>query len=412
MRIDRLVALLAAAALAPAVRAGDVQVTSSTQYLRYADFLSDKTDQQDVAEYLRLSATFGDQKNVTVAGYGRIVGTLTTSFESDSRNELANDVTGRLYYLYLDYRDAVPGLVDLRAGRTFVGTNALPAVVDGGQLRLKNAGVKGLSLTGFGGRRVWFDNKSELPYDGDWIWGAGAAFDTVAMTHVEASYGREYHASEVARDEVALDVETTPFAYVSVFGRGKVDLVTSKANELSLGAKVAPLAGLVLRAELYQSRPTFERSSFYRYFEVENYQQASLAAEYRVLPWLRLDASYAYERFDKDESANVYEAGVKAKPLANLFVNASYEGRQGYAGKLGGLRASAGYTFWKATVLAGADYDDFKRQASRDGSSKKFWAGADVEITKTVRGVLRLERDTNYLYDAAYQGFVAVDVHL
>jgi len=411
MRIQRLVALLIAAVLAPIARAGDVQVSSSTQYLRYPDFLNDKdTDQQDVAEYLRLNATFGEKKNITVAGYGRIVGALVTSVEP--RNELADDVTGRLYYLYLDYRDVLPGHLDLRAGRTFVGTNAIPGIVDGAQLTARDVGVKGFGVSAFGGRRVFLDNKSELPFDDDYMMGGGVTFDAVAQSHAELTYGREYRAAELAREELALDLTTTPVGAVSVFGRAKLDLIESRPNELSLGVKYAPIPGLVLRGEVYDTVPTFDRESFYRFFQVEHYRQYSAGAEYRVLPWLRLEGSYAFEKFDADESANVWSAGFRAKPIAGLFVNASYEGRDGYAGRLGGLRASAGYTISRATLMAGADYDDFKRQDSRDGTAKKYWGGVDVEITKHVGAAVRFERNENFLFDASYQGFAAVDVHL
>jgi len=410
MRTHRFGFLLILAALAPQARAVEVQADSSTQYLRYSDYLSDEKDQQDVAEYLRVSARFDDKGNIRVEGYGRILGQLTTSIEP--RNGFSDDVIGRLYYLYLDYRDALPGHLDLRLGRTFVGSPASPGIVDGGQVTGRNLVLQGLGATAFGGRRVFLDNKSELAFDDDYLWGGSVFLDTVKMTRLEVSYGREILSGELARENTAVDVTTTPWTAVNLYGRYKYDMPASRASEVLLGVKLAPVEKLLVRAELYQSTPTFDSFSFYRYFGVENYKQGSIAAEYRLGSIARVSASYAYEKFDADEHASVLGAGLWARPLPALTLDVTYENRTGYAGKLGGIRAHAAYAFWKATVLAGADYDDFKRQDSRDGTSKKYWAGADVKLNKTFGLALRAERNENFYFDPSYQGWLALDVHL
>jgi hypothetical protein len=411
MRNPRFGFLLILAALVPSLaRAAEVQVTSSTQYLRYADYLSEENDQQDIAEYLKVSARFDEKGNVRVEGYGRIIGQLTTSIEP--RNGFSDDVIGRLYYLYLDYRDVLPDHLDLRLGRTFVGSPANPGIVDGGQVTGRNLLVKGLGATAFGGRRVFLDNKSELAFDDDYLMGGSVFLDAAKLTRVEVSYARELISSELGREATAIDVTTTPSAIVNVFGRYKYDMPASRTGEVLLGVKLAPAERLVVRAELYQSTPSFDSFSFYRYFDVENYQQATLAAEYRFGTAVRLSASYAYEKFDADESANVFGAGLWARPLAALTLDVFYENRSGYAGKLDGIRAHAAYAFWKATVLAGADYDDFRRQDSREGTAKKYWAGADVRLNKTFGFGLRGERNETFYFDPSYQGWVVFDVHL
>jgi hypothetical protein len=411
MRNPRFGSYLILAALVPSLaRAAEVQVTSSTQYLRYGDYLSEENDQQDVAEYLKLSASFDEKGDIRVEGYGRIIGQLTTSIES--RNEITDDIVGRLYYLYLDYRNLLPNHLDLRLGRTFVGSPANPGIVDGGQVTGRNLLVKGLGATAFGGRRVFLDNKSELPFDDDYLWGGSAFFDAPRMTRVEVSYARELLSSELAREATAIDVTTTPSATWNVFGRYKYDMQASRASEILLGAKVAPVEKLTLRAELYQSAPTFDSFSFYSHFDVENYQQASLAAEYRFGAVARLSASYAYEKFDADETANLFGVGLWARPIPSLTLDLAYENRTGYAGDLDGIRGQASFTFWKATVLAGADYDDFKRQASREGTAKRYWAGADVRLNKTFGIGLRGERRETFYFDPSYQGWLVVDVNL
>jgi uncharacterized protein (TIGR02996 family) len=391
-------------------RAVEVEVTSSTQYLRYADYLSEEKDQQDVAEYLRLSARFDDKGNITVEGYGRLIGQLTTSIEP--RNGFSDDVIGRLYYLYLDYRNLLPDHLDLRLGRTFVGSPANPGIVDGGQVTGRNLLVKGLGVTAFGGRQVFLDNKSELAFDDDYLYGGSVFFDAAKLTRAEVSYARQLRSGELAREATAIDVTTTPTSSVNVFGRYKYDMAAERTGEVLLGLRVAPVERLTLRGELYQSAPSFDKFSFYNYFDVEQYQQGTVAAEYSFGPVARVSASFAYEKFDADENATVLGVGLFARPLPALAFDVTYENRSGYAGKLGGLRAHASYAFWKATLLAGADYDDFKRQDSRDGTAKKYWAGADVRLSKMFGLALRAERNENFYFDPSYQGWLALDVHL
>jgi len=411
MRIPRMMAVLIVALALPApARAGQVEVTSSTQYLRFADFLSDTTDQHELAQYLRLNATFGEKGNIRVQGYGRITGQLTEANETS--NQLGEHLYGRLYYLSVDVRDLVPGLLDLKAGRSFVGHGTLPAIVDGAQVALHGFGPAGLGATAFAGRRVFLDNKSELPFDDDWLMGASASYDLALRSRAEVGWAREYRAGALSREAVALDLTTTPTSMVSLVGRAQWDLVSSRASELLLGVKVAPIQGLVLRGEVFQSAPIFDRDSFYRYFDVEQYLQGLVGVEYRWGPPLRLYASYARERFDADQSADVIQGGFALRPLADLLLDVSYEHRSGFAGKLGGIRGRLAYVVSRATLSGGVDYDDFRRQDSRDGTAKKYWASVNVDISKAFAVVVRAERNETFLFDHNYQGYALLDVHL
>src|SRR5659263_182257 len=161
MRIIGIVVMLIAVACMPLLsHAAEGQVTSSTQYLWYQDFLSDDIHQSDVAEYLRLNVTKLDKEGkISLYGYGRVIKQISTSVED--RPELADDTFGRLYYFYLDYRDAVKDHLDLKAGRTYVGTAAVSGTIDGVYLNFKNLGPVGVTL--FGGRNVILPPKRVTP---------------------------------------------------------------------------------------------------------------------------------------------------------------------------------------------------------------------------------------------------------
>jgi len=61
--------------------------------------------------------------------------------------------------------------------------------------------------------------------------------------------------------------------------------------------------------------------------------------------------------------------------------------------------------------LAGIDYDDFRREASREGSAKKYWAGINYEFSKIMSAVVRVEQNYDYNYDHSYQGYTAININ-
>ncbi|QEM67644.1 hypothetical protein FO488_05410 [Geobacter sp. FeAm09] len=151
MRLISLAAILPTLICVPVLsHAVEMNITSSTQYLWYRDFVADKT-QNDVAEYMRLNGTKLDKDGkISFSGYGRVTKQVTSS----------EDLQGRLYYLYLDYRDAVKDHLDLRAGRSFVNSAAVSGTMDGLSVNLKNLGPFG--VTAFGGREAIFQDKQEV----------------------------------------------------------------------------------------------------------------------------------------------------------------------------------------------------------------------------------------------------------
>lgn len=121
-----------------------------------------------------------------------------------------------------------------------------------------------------------------------------------------------------------------------------------------------------------------------------------------------MSLKYAREIFDGDSNANVYEIGFLARPLKDLTLNVIYENREGYAGQLSGIRFYGEYKLARASVLAGIDYDDFHRQLSRDGSAKRYWAGVNYTINKSLNAVFRIEDNVNFNYENSYQGYAAI----
>ena len=403
MRVMKFSAILMALACVPLLsHAAEVKVTNSTQYLWYQDLLAvdNEKSQQDIAEYLRINVTDLDKDGkINIYAYGRATKQVTTS----------QDLQGRLYYFYLDYRDAVEELLDLRAGRTYVNAAAMSGTIDGLHVDLKNLGP--LGLTFFGGRHVIFEDKRDTGTRGDALTGMSVYLDTVRNTHVEVSYGRKYSDTDVARENMGLDFSTTPFGKANFYGRLSYDTVAETYNQMLFGAKVSPLKDLVLRGEYYQSYPTFDIASIYSVFAVSEYKEKSISAEYQVSANYRVSVKYARENFGEGEDANVYEVGLRARPIKDLTINATYEKRDGYAGELSGFRIYGEYRIVRTSLMAGIDYDDFRRELSREGTAKKYWAGVNYEFNKVISAVVRIENNQNFNYDSSYQGYAAININ-
>jgi len=377
----------------------ELKVTSSTHYLWYQDLLT-SDNERDIAEYLRINVTKLDKEGkVNIYAYGRASKQISSS----------EDYQGRLYYFYLDYRDALNGFLDLRAGRTYVNAAAISGLIDGAYVDLKKVGPVGVTL--FGGRDVRFQEKKEISVRGDAITGGSVYLDTLLNTHLEVSYARKYNDTNTARENVGFDFTTTPLSRVNLYGYVKYDLIAEATNELLLGMKFNPFQSLIVRGEYYESYPTFDTDSIYSVFAVNQYKEKSIKAEYVLNERCQLSAGYAREEFNDGATADLYEVGFTVKPIQDLQLDVSYEARNGYAGQLKGIRGRAAYRLLnKATIMAGVDYDDFRREDSRNGYAKKYWGGLDWEITKNISTVVRVEDNMTYNYDHSYQGLFALNL--
>lgn len=390
--------------LAPplAAEAVDTRVTSSTQFLWFNDTLTGEDDDM-LAEYLKMSITkLNPENTITIQGYGRGTYRSTDTGGSD-------DLLGRLYYFYLDYRNLVQN-VDLVAGRHYVTLPAGSALLDGATLNIRNVGPVGLRV--LGGRNVIFSgDRDEITGSDDNFVGASISTDAIKLTHIEAGYARKTDDADIARETVGITVTTYLPKQISVYGEAKYDVLSEATSEFLAGIKFSPLDRLTLTGEYYESYPTFDATSIYSVFAVSQYQEALLKAEYSLTDDYKIFLSYAAEDFDDGEDANRYEAGVSARPLPNLVLNVSYDKRNGYGGELSGIRGNGRYSLSENTaVSAGIDWDDFRRDAIEDEETvKKYWIGGSHRFSKTLSLMVRAEDNVNVNYNHQYQGVAAVN---
>jgi hypothetical protein len=382
-------------------RAAEVKLTSSTQYLWFNDFVADE-DVEAVAQYLRLNVSKIDAAgDVTIAGYGR----ATRQF---SENE---DVEGRLYYLALDYRNLIQGHLDAKVGRHFVYLPAGSGLIDGATLDIRNIGPLGLKLVG--GRDVKFSpERNEITGEKDRLTGASLFTDAITRTHIEVAYLLREDHGDTAREVVGASVSTYFPGNVAAYGDTKYDLLTKSTAELLAGLKYAPADRLTLKGEYYMSYPQFDATSIYSVFAVNQYREKLIAAEYRLTDAYRLSFSFAKEEFNDGEDADLYEAGISARPLAHLVLDGSYSVRNGYGGTLDGLRFLGSYTMGRTVLSAGADYADYRRDSlATDQIARKYWAGVGRKFTDDTSLTARVENSVNATFARSYQGLIALNMN-
>lgn len=391
-------ALLLASPLA--AEAVDMGVTSSTQFLWFNDVLTGEDDEM-FAQYLKVGVTKLNEANTaTIHGYGR------ATYRSAVGNE-TEDLLGRLYYFYLDYRDVVKD-VDVIAGRHFVNTPAGTALLDGATLSIRNVGPVGLRV--LGGRNVIFSgDRNEITGSDDLFIGAAVSTDAIKLTHIEAGYSQKTDDADVARETVGITVTTYLPKRIAVYGEAKYDLISEATNELLVGIKFSPLEQMTVTGEYYQSYPTFDATSVYSVFAVSQYQETVLKADYALSDNYKVFLAYAAEDFNDGADANRYEAGLAASPMANLHLNISYDKRNGYGGELSGIRLNGKYLMGDTSLQAGIDRDNFRRETFSDETVKRYWLGGTHKLNKTVSLLVRAEDNVNVKYDHQYQGVAAVN---
>ncbi len=293
MKLKILLVFLALLIYTSFSNAAEISLKSSTQYLWYEDIFTQDTE-KDISEYLKLNITKIDKEGkLNVYGYGRVSKQLSSG----------EDVEGKLYYLYLDYRGLFDDRLDLRLGRQYVYLTAASGIVDGANVEIKNLGPVGITV--FGGRNVQFDSKKEITGRGDTLFGSAIYMNLPKNSRIELSYGIKYDDSDIARETVGFDFSSTPIRGFSLYGNTKYDVISESTSELLVGVKLLPFDKLTVKGEYYESYPTFDTTSVYSVFAVDKYKEKLIEAEYRLSNNYLISAGYAREDFDEGENANL-----------------------------------------------------------------------------------------------------------
>jgi len=377
----------------------EIHGRSSTQFLWFNDIFTNKA-QDEIAQYLQIRITNIDKAGkFSIYGYGRGSQDLTNG----------NGFNGRLYYLYLDYRDLFDK-VDIRAGRQFVNIAAGSALIDGAKIYLKNIGPVAFTL--LGGRNVIFGLDGELTQRDDAVLGVAANLVGFKHTDLEIGYFAKWTngSDGPARETLGGSFKQYLFNSLKLYADARYDLYGEVFSEVLAGVKYFPLPKLVLTGEWYQSYPTFDADSIYAVFAVNRYQEGVFRADYRINDMFSVNAGYSRQDYGDDGAANVYQLGCRISPIEPVQINLSYDKRNGFNGSLDGGIIDVTYDATKSLQLAaGLQFDVYTREdiaTTGHEIARKYWGGAKYKIAKNMSASARIEDDVNAKFENDWQGRV------
>ncbi|HEX9024803.1 MAG TPA: hypothetical protein VF799_13290 [Geobacteraceae bacterium] len=394
--------LLLALSLLTASTAWSVEIhgRSSTQFEWFNDIFTNRT-QDEISQYLQLSVTkIDDAGKFSIYGYGRGSQDLTTG----------EGLTGRLYYLYLDYRDLF-GKVDLRAGRQFVNIAAGSAIMDGAKIDLKNIGP--VAFTAFGGRNVVFGLNGEISHGGDAVFGVAGDLVGFKYTDLEMGYLIKWNggADGPVRETLGASFKQYLFNNVKVYANARYDLYGEVFSEVLAGVKYFPLPNLIFTGEWYQSYPTFDADSIYAVFAVNRYQEGVFRADYAINDRISVNLGYSKQDYGDDGMSDVYQVGCRIRPIDSVEINLAYDKRHGYNGALDGGTADVSWKVLKDLELAGGvQFDVYTREDIATVGheiARRYWGGAKYKLAKNMSASVRIEDDVNRSFSNDWHGRVA-----
>lgn len=378
--------------------AADIHGRSSTQLTWFNNDFNEGR-QVELGEYLRVGITNIDKAGkLSLYGYGRGSQDLTNG----------DGLNGRLYYLYAEYRDLFDK-ADIKLGRQFVNNAAGSAIVDGLQLDVKNVGPVGFSV--FGGRDVIFGLNGEIGYSWNSELGMSAYLTGFKQTDAEFAWFRKWDHGDIARDILGVAAKQYLLNNLKVYGNAKYDLTSEVFNEVQAGLKYYPMSNLVLTGEYYQSFPTFDTTSIYSVFAVNEYQEGVFRIDYMLNDMLSANFGYNRQWYGEGAVANVYHGGLGIRPIEHLKFDVEYDNRTGYYGSTNGVIIDADYELTKkAQVAAGFTYDVYQRDAlTSDEIARRYWIGGKYRLADNMAVSGRIQTDVNAQFSHNTSGRVTFD---
>jgi hypothetical protein len=398
--VSPLLLLMALLLAATQGMAADIHGRSSTQLTWFNNELTENNRQVELGEYLRIGITNIDKAGkFSIYGYGR------------ASQDLINGegLNGRLYYLYGEYRDLFDK-ADIKLGRQFVNNAAGSAIIDGLQVDVKNTGIPvGVSL--FGGRDVIYGLNGEIGYGWNTDLGISAYLTGVKQADLEFGWFRKWDHGDIARDILGAAGKFYLLNNVKVYANAKYDLTSEVFNEVQAGLKYYPTSDLIFTGEYYQSFATFDTTSIFSVFAVNQYHEGVFRVDYTFNDKVSVNAGYNRQGYGEGAIANVYHVGLGVRPIEHLKVNVEYDNRTGFGGSFNGAIIDADYEINKqAQVAAGFTYDVYQRDAlTGDEIARRYWLGGKYKVASNMAVSGRIQTDVNAQFSHNTTGRVAFD---
>lgn len=347
-----------------------------------------------VYQYLRL-----DMRDGTGDGakgfrlYGRIAGDLNDEVDAESR----------LYYAYYQQKDLWDG-VDLRAGRQWVNTVAGSPIVDG--LRVDWNWEDAFTLTAYGGGYVTMEDDE----GGDSVLGFTIKEDVWSGSDLSASYMQKRDGGDLDKEILGVAGRTKVSERGSVYGEFQYDMISRISSYYLAGIRLS-VDQWTIKSEYFGYTPVFDSTSIYSVFAVDQYEEFSLSADYRLDRNWTLFGSYTREMYDSFDDSNVVEAGCELRKkggyggyVATIFRS----GEEDLRGIKVDYRMPAPYD---VRVDIGAEFNVYNRiddDDDDDTSSKRYWLEGVKDLREDLTLRAKIERVESVVYDYYNRGRVSL----
>ena len=376
---------------------------TTTEFAWWQDLI-DRDTKFSGYQYLRIAMQdLVKGRDISVFGYGRY-----------GFNEAADpDANGRLYYLYVDWRNVWKDWLNLRLGRQWTNLVADSRIIDGGQLDFE-LGPVGVVL--LGGRDVIFDEFGEDTKGGDTAWGGEAYLRNVKDLNVSISYAEKYDEGDLARRIAAYDFGYTFKGVSRLYSEMRYDIIGERISEALAGLKIFPTDRWTIRGEYFFSYPTFDATSIYAIFAASEFHAGSLFMDYYISERLSFYGGYTAEFFEindaEDDDAHLFEVGAHTK-VEGIRLAGAVVVREGYPGDIIGFSLSADRSFLnhKLDLAAGIDYDIYQRDEMTDDEiATKYWCGGRYHFTKKISLALHVENTESATQEHNFAGWSSLEI--
>lgn len=326
--------------------------------------------------------------------YGRLAGDLNDEMDVDSR----------LYYAYYQKKEIMAD-TDLRVGRQWVNTVAGSPILDG--IRMDKKWEDLLTISVFGGGYVTLaDDEAD-----DSIWGFSVKEDLWARSDLSLSYLQKRVDSDLASEILGIAGRTRVSKRGSAYGEVQYDMISRIYSYYLAGIRLVPEDKFTIKSEFFGYTPIFDSTSIYSVFAVDEYQEISLSADYRLDRNWTVFGSYAREMYESFDDANVLEAGCELRKkdgYGGYVATVFRSGEEDLRGIKVDYRMPAPYDI---RLNIGAEYNVYNRiddDDDDDTSSKRYWLEGVKELSSDLSLRAKVERVESVVYDYYNRGRISL----
>ena len=260
----------------------------------------------------------------------------------------------RAYRLSVSASNLFNNLLDLEIGRQFLHAGIPFGSLDGINLTLKP--LANLSWQLFGGvESDLFREFKVTKFDEGAVYGSAVTYRKFYNTDAQLSYLQKVRKSTNQWQIIGLNLNNYSLKTVQFLVQAHYDLLNSRLHRLYASARYLPSRKLVITLFAKQQSPQIYGDSYFRIFEVNQYTQAALNANYALTSSYGLSAGAQYFVLEEG-SGQRYLFGVNDNHGA---INAVYE--TGDLGDQLSVMFDYGYEIWNDLIIsAGVDYTRYR----------------------------------------------------